>query len=172
MERLLWIDMEMSGLDIEREVILEVAVIVTDFNMEELARYHSVVRQPQEYLDRMDDWNTKHHKESGLTDLVPSGKSPDQVEADLMQILDGFFLNERAVLAGNSIMQDRLFLNKYFPRFAARLHYRMVDVTSFKIIFGTRYGVAHQKKNTHRAVDDITESIAELKHYLSYVHAP
>lgn len=172
MERLLWIDMEMSGLDIEKEVVLEVAAVVTDFDMEELARYHSVVKQPQEYLDRMDEWNTKHHKESGLTDLVPSGKSPDQVEADLMQVLDGFFLNERAILAGNSIMQDRLFLNKYFPRFASRLHYRMVDVTSFKIIFSTRYGVAYQKKNTHRAVDDITESIAELKHYLSYVHAP
>jgi oligoribonuclease len=164
--------MEMSGLDIEKEVVLEVAAVVTDFDMEELARYHSVVKQPQEYLDRMDEWNTKHHKESGLTDLVPSGKSPDQVEADLMQVLDGFFLNERAILAGNSIMQDRLFLNKYFPRFASRLHYRMVDVTSFKIIFSTRYGVAYQKKNTHRAVDDITESIAELKHYLSYVHAP
>ena len=172
MERLFWIDMEMSGLDIEKEVIIEVAAIITDLNFDEVARYHSVVKQPQKYLDAMDEWNTSHHKESGLTDLVPSGKSPDQVEADLMQLLDGFFLNERAVLAGNSIMQDRLFLNKYFTRFAARLHYRMVDVTGFKIIFGNRYGVTYQKKNTHRAVDDITESIAELKHYLSYVHAP
>jgi oligoribonuclease len=172
LERLLWIDMEMSGLDIAKEVVIEVAAIVTDFNFEELARYHSVVKQPQSYLDAMDDWNRKHHTESGLVSLIPSGKSPDQVEADLMLLLDGFFLNERAVLAGNSIAQDRLFIDKYFKRFAARLHYRQLDVTSFKIVFNQRYGVTYQKKNAHRAVDDISESIAELKHYLSFVHAP
>lgn len=171
MERLLWMDMEMTGLDVDKEVIIEVAAVITDFQLEEIARYHSVVRQPQEYLDRMDDWNQKHHSESGLLDLIPSGKSPDQVEADLMQLLDGFFLNERAVIAGNSIAQDRLFTNKYFPRFAARLHYRMVDVTSFKIVFAGRFGVSYQKRGAHRAVDDIGESIAELKHYLSFVHA-
>jgi oligoribonuclease len=172
LERLLWIDMEMTGLDVNKEVIIEVAAIVTNLNFEELARYHSVVKQPQMYLDAMDEWNSKHHRESGLVDLIPSGKSPDQVEADLLQLLDGFFMDERAVIAGNSIAQDRLFIEKYFTRFASRLHYRQVDVTSFKIIFNQRYGVTYQKKNAHRAVDDISESIAELKHYLNFVHVP
>ena len=84
-------------------------------------------------------------------------------------LLDNQFQAERAVLAGNSIAQDRLFINKYFPRFAQRLHYRCLDVTSFKIVFVHRYGITYEKRNTHRAVDDIAESIAELQHYLNFV---
>src|SRR5690606_17350047 len=113
----------------------------------ELYRYHAVVKQPQEYLDRMDDWNQKHHKSSGLLDLIPSGQSPDQVENDLLNILDLHFANERAVLAGNSIGQDRLFINKYFTRFASRLHYRMLDVTAYKIMFVNRFNIAYEKRN-------------------------
>lgn len=164
--------MEMTGLDVEKEVVIEVAAVVTDFQFNTLYRYHTVVKQPQSYLDQMDEWNQKHHKESGLIDLIPSGKTPDQVESDLLFLLDTQFPNDRAVLAGNSIAQDRLFINKYFPRFASRLHYRVLDVTSFKIIFSHKFGITHEKKNAHRAVDDIGESIAELQNYLSYVVAP
>jgi len=171
MERLFWVDMEMTGLDVEKEVIIEVAAIVTDLNLEPIHNYHSVVKQPQHYLSNMDDWNSKHHRESGLLSLIPSGRSPDQVENDLLAIVDEFFPDERAVIAGNSISQDRLFIDKYFRRLSQRLHYRMLDVTAWKVVFANMYGIVHKKANAHRAVDDIRESIGELKLYLSYISA-
>ncbi len=164
---LLWLDMEMTGLDVEREVVIETAAIVTTADFRELENYHAVVRQPAEYLDRMDDWNKKHHGESGLTAMVPNGKEPHTVDQDLALLVARHF-HEPAILAGNSIGQDRLFINRYFPNFAQKLHYRMLDVTSWKIIMNARFGIKHQKKNSHRAVDDIRESIAELTFYLQY----
>jgi oligoribonuclease len=170
MERMLWIDMEMTGLDVEKEVIIEVAAIVTDLKLEKIDTYHSVVKQPQEYLDRMDDWNRTHHGKSGLTDLVPSGKEPQIVEADLLNLVEKNFRGDRAVLAGNSIYQDRMFINKYFPKLNEKLHYRMLDVTSFKLIFNYLYQISYTKKaSQHRAIADIEESISELKKYLSYI---
>lgn len=170
---LFWIDLEMTGLSIEREVILETAAIVTDINFKELATYESVVWQPQIYLDRMDDWNKKHHFESGLAQKVPNGKETTAVQADLIQMVDEHFKDpkQKPVLAGNSIAQDRLFIEKYYPDFAQRLHYRMLDVTSWKIIFNSKYNLEFKKKNKHRALDDIRESIDELKFYLSHVKA-
>ena len=170
MEKMLWIDMEMTGLDVEKEVIIEVAAIVTDLKLETLDTYHSVVKQHQEYIDRMDDWNKTHHGKSGLTDLIPRGKDPSVVEDDLLAIVEKNFHGDRAVLAGNSIYQDRLFINKYFTRLNEKLHYRMLDVTAFKLIFNYLYQISYTKKaSKHRAVDDITESINELKKYLSYI---
>jgi oligoribonuclease len=170
MEKLLWMDMEMTGLDVEKEVIIEVAAIVTDLKMEPTAEYHAIVKQPQEYLDRMDDWNRKHHGESGLVDLIPSGKDPIVVETELLEFVGKNFKGDRAVLAGNSIYQDRLFINKYFTRLAEKLHYRMLDVTSFKLIFNYLYQISYAKKTSkHRAADDIHQSINELKKYLSYI---
>jgi oligoribonuclease len=152
--------------------VLEVAAIVTDLDFNELEVYHAVVKQPQEFLDRMDAWNKQHHGASGLTKAVPGGREPNLVEEDLLKMIAGHFVAEPAVIAGNSIAQDRLFINKYFPRLAAKLHYRMLDVTSWKVILTERYGVKYAKQNAHRAVDDIRESIAEMKHYLSFVKAP
>lgn len=172
MKKLFWIDMEMTGLDVEKEVVLEVAAIVTDLEFNELEVYHSVVKQPQEFLDRMDDWNKQHHGASGLTKAVLNGREPGLVEEDLLKMVAGHFVAEPVVIAGNSIGQDRLFINKYFPRLAAKLHYRMLDVTSWKVILSERYGVKYAKQNAHRAVDDIRESIAEMKHYLSFVKVP
>lgn len=168
MNKLFWIDMEMTGLDVEKEVIIEVAAIVTDLNFAELDTFETVVKQPQKYLDSMDAWNTEHHKKSGLTAKVPSGMMPDQVEAKLVDLVKKHFPeggNERPVLAGNSIMQDRLFINKYMPEFAARLHYRMVDVSSWKVIINNKFKYVYQKSNKHRALEDIRESIQELRHY-------
>ena len=167
MNKLFWIDMEMTGLDVEKEVIIEVAAIVTDLNFKELATFETVVKQPQKYLDSMDAWNTEHHKKSGLTAKVPTGMEPDQVEAKLMDMVKKHFPdpNERPVLAGNSIMQDRLFINKYMPELAARLHYRMVDVSSWKVIINNKFKYVYQKSNKHRALEDIRESIQELRHY-------
>lgn len=168
LKNLLWIDMEMTGLDVEREVALEIAAIATDFEFNELGQYHAIIRQPQEYLDRMDDWNKQHHGASGLTAQISTGKPPEEVENEFVKFMAPFF-SEPAVIAGNSISQDRLFINKYFPNIAAKLHYRMLDVTSWKVILNERYGIKHEKQNKHRAIDDIRESIAELKYYLSFV---
>lgn len=173
-EKLIWIDLEMTGLDVEKEVIIEAAVIIADYNFKIFDEYETVIKQPQSYLDNMDDWNKKHHKESGLLARIPQGKSPEAVEDDLIRLIKKHWPGDlpkgsRPVLAGNSIMQDRLFINKYFPRVNALLHYRMLDVTSWKIVMNTKYGVRYEKKNSHRALDDIRESIAELKHYISHV---
>jgi oligoribonuclease len=166
--QLLWIDMEMTGLDVTREVIIEVAAIVTTLELAEVETYETVVQQPQSYLDAMDDWNRKHHGESGLTARVPSGRPQAAVEDDLIQLVDRHF-KERPIIAGNSIAQDRLFIERHLPRFAARLHYRMVDVTSWKILMEARFGLKYEKKKAHRALGDIRESIGELGYYLAHV---
>ena len=171
--------MEMTGLDVEKEVVIEVGAIVTGFAskdspLEELGQYHSVVKQPTRYLETMDDWNKKHHKESGLVDLIPTGKEPALVEQELIAFIDRHFPpKERVILAGNSIGQDRQFINKYFKKFAERLHYRMLDVSSFKILYNNFYQISHSKKESrHRAIGDIRESINELKKYLSFIQVP
>ncbi|MEK2644872.1 oligoribonuclease [Bdellovibrio sp. BCCA] len=167
MQKLFWLDMEMTGLDVEKEVIIEVAAIVTDLNFKELDTFETVVKQPQKYLDAMDAWNTEHHKKSGLTAKVPFGMDPDQVEAKLVDMVKKHFPDpkDRPVLAGNSIMQDRLFIDKYMKDLSPRLHYRMVDVSSWKVIINNKFNYVYQKANKHRALDDIRESIQELRAY-------
>lgn len=169
MEKLLWIDMEMTGLNVENERPIEIAAIVTDINLKELETYHAIIQQPKEFLDRMDDWNTKHHGESGLTALVPTGIEPATVEKAMIALVERHFMGQPAVIAGNSIGQDRLFITKYFPALNAKLHYRMLDVTSWKIMLNARYKIKFEKKNTHRAIDDIRESIGEMSFYLTHV---
>jgi oligoribonuclease len=169
-EKLFWIDLEMTGLDVEREVIIEVGVVITDLDLNPIENYHAIVQQPQTYLDKMDEWNTSHHGASGLTAQVPTGRAPDLVEADLIQLAQKYFPGkDKPVIAGNSISQDRLFIDRYFKKFAGLLHYRMLDVTSWKIMMNAKFGVRYSKQNTHRAVDDILESINEMKLYLSKV---
>ncbi|MBX7232027.1 MAG: oligoribonuclease [Bdellovibrionales bacterium] len=172
MKKMFWIDMEMTGLNVQNEVIIEVAAIVTDLSLKELERYHAVVKQPEEKLKAMDEWNQKHHQMSGLLDLIPSGKSLEKVQRDLLDLIGKHFVDEKVVLAGNSIGQDRLFIDKYLPQFAEKLHYRMIDVSSFKMIFLHMFGKVHKKKNVHRAVDDILESIEELQYYLEHISLP
>jgi len=172
--KLFWIDLEMTGLDVEKEVIIEAAAIVTDMNFAELATFEAVVRQPQEYLDRMDAWNTEHHGKSGLTAKVPMGMEPSYVEGKLIELVDRYFPNpkDKPILAGNSISQDRLFIDKYFKKFSQRLHYRALDVTSWKIIFREKFGREIKKTNQHRALDDIRESIQELQYYTGFIQIP
>ncbi len=171
MKKILWIDLEMTGLDVAKEVIIEVAAIVTDLDFNNLETYHAVIQQPQTYLDNMDQWNTEHHGASGLLAQIPHGKDPETVENDLCSFVDRHFA-EPAVIAGNSIGQDRLFINKYMPKFASRLHYRTLDVTSWKLLMNHKYQIIYDKRNTHRALEDIEESIGELSHYLSYLSIP
>lgn len=172
MTKLFWLDMEMTGLDVQKEVIIEVAAIVTDLNFAELDTFETVVKQPQKFLDSMDAWNKEHHKKSGLTAKVPFGMEADQVEAKLVDLVKKHWPDpkDRPVLAGNSIMQDRLFINKYMPDFESRLHYRMVDVSSWKVIINNKFNYIYQKANKHRALEDIRESIQELRHYCDKMH--
>lgn len=169
MAALLWLDMEMTGLDVEKEVPIEVAAIFTDWRFQGLEEYHAIIQQPQHFLDAMDDWNKKHHGESGLIAQIPSGKKPEVVDQELSALVERHFGKEKAILAGNSISQDRLFIRKYLPLLEKRLHYRMVDVSSYKVIFNNVYDKKFKKKDAHRAVDDIRESIAELQFYLSHI---
>lgn len=169
MKRLLWLDMEMTGLDVEIERVIEVAAIITDMDFNTVDTYHAVVQQPEIFLENMDDWNRKHHTESGLVAKVPTGKDPDLVDQELHELTLKHFGKERAILCGNSIFQDRKFIDMYFKEFAKTLHYRMVDVTSWKIIMNEKYNVEYQKRDAHRALDDIRESIEELKTFLKFV---
>lgn len=167
---LFWLDLEMTGLDEKVDSILEVAAIVTDFELKPVGELHRIVFQPPSVLEAMNDWCKKNHGESGLTAAVANGSPIAEVERELIALADRFFRKEdRIVLTGNSIGNDRRFVDKYLPQFAARLHYRMVDVSSFKEIYRERYGIEFKKANKHRAIDDIRESIAELEHYLKYV---
>lgn len=174
-ENLFWLDMEMSGLDVNKEVIIEVACIITDMNFRELDCFETVVKQPQSYLDNMDAWNKEHHGKSGLTAKVPTGMDPDMVEHKLVDMIDKHFplsktdLKKRPIMAGNSIMQDRLFIDKYMKTLSTRLHYRMVDVSSFKVVMTNKFEIEYKKRNSHRALDDIRESIGELRYYLDHI---
>ncbi|MCO5144297.1 MAG: oligoribonuclease [Oligoflexia bacterium] len=168
--KLLWLDMEMSGLDVEKCRPLEIAAIITDETFKEIAEYHSVIFQEQEVLSAMDEWCTKQHGDSGLTEKVSQGKKELEVEKDLLTFINNHFsAEERPILSGNSIAQDRKFIDKYFPQLSNRLHYRMLDVTSFKIVLQGFFQKTYEKKGSHRALDDIRESIEELKFYLSFI---
>lgn len=166
----LWIDMEMTGLDESVHVILEVAAVVTDLDFTPSAEYHRIVFQPPEKLALMDDWCVKTHGKSGLTQAVATGTPLETVERELLELAAAHYApDERIVIAGNSIGNDRRFIDKYLPTFAKRLHYRMIDVSSFKEIFKDKYGIKYEKKDNHRAVEDIFASIDELKAYLALV---
>ena len=167
--KLLWLDMEMTGLDPANDVILEVAVEVTDFNFKTLASFEAIIDQPEEALAKMNEWAKTQHAASGLTDRVRNQGRPEaEVKHELVGFIQAQFGNEVAVLAGNSIHNDRNFIRAWWPEVEALLHYRMLDVSSFKVLMQGKYGVMYDKKDVHRAFDDIQASIAELQHYLEW----
>jgi oligoribonuclease len=173
MKRLFWIDLEMTGLDDTVDQILEVAVVITDLDFKPLEEYHRVVYQPPEILQNMNDWCKKTHGESGLTAAVATGTPLVQVEKDVLDLIGKHFTSqEKIVLAGNSVGNDKRFIDRYMTKLAQRLHYRLIDVSSFKEIFREKYHVSFPKQNAHRAVGDIYESIRELSFYLSFVTPP
>jgi oligoribonuclease len=173
MKPLFWIDLEMTGLDDVKDSILEVAVVVTDWEFKPLEQYHRVVFQPKEVLEGMNDWCKKTHGDSGLTAAVPNGTPLATVEKELLELIGRHYSSrDRVVLAGNSVGNDKRFVDRYMPELAKRLHYRLVDISSFKEVYREKYGVDFKKGNAHRAVDDILESIRELQHYLSFVKMP
>lgn len=161
----------MSGLDDANDKIIEVAALITDTELNTQETFHRVVFQPNSVLENMNDWCKKTHGDSGLTAAIPTGSPLDAVEKDIIEFSKRYFgPNERIILVGNSVHNDRRFIDRHMPEFAKLLHYRIIDISSFKEIFKTKYKVEYKKKNAHRAIDDIHESIAELKHYLSFVN--
>ena len=167
--KLLWVDLEMTGLNPDKDVILEVAAEVTDFEFKTLASYEALIKHPDEVLDGMGEWTKQQHGASGLTERVRTlGRPEEDVKHELIGFIKAQFGDEPAILAGNSIHNDRIFIKKWWPEVDALLHYRMLDVTSFKILMQGKYGYEYEKKDAHRAFDDIQASIAELQHYLEW----
>lgn len=177
---LVWLDMEMTGLDPAKERIIELATIITDGNLNEIAvGPELVIHQPDEILAAMDDWNRKHHTASGLVERVKASAITDgDAEAQTLAFVNAHVPSpkDRPVLAGNSIHQDRRFIRRYLPRLDARLHYRMVDVSSIKEVARRWYpqiiSKQPQKNDSHRALDDIRESIEELRYYRAHIFVP
>src|SRR6188474_1750339 len=173
---LVWLDMEMTGLDPDRERIIEVATILTDGQLVEIAvGPELVIHQDDAILAAMDDWNTKHHGGSGLTERVRTSTVSDaDAEAQTIAFINAHVpAKERPVLAGNSIHQDRRFIRRFMPALEKRLHYRMVDVSTIKELarrwFPQLISKQKAKRETHRALDDIRESIDELRYYKQHV---
>ena len=169
-DNMIWIDMEMTGLDPEKERIIEIASIVTDKHLNILAEGPNlVVRQPMTLLKKMDAWNQKQHKKSGLLDEVRKSKiTVKQAERATLDFLKPYCVAGKTTLCGNAIYHDRRFLIKYMPRLNRFLHYRLVDVSTIKEIVRRWYPKNKeipQKGDRHRALADIRESIEELRFY-------
>ncbi len=160
--KLLWVDLEMTGLDPEKQRIIEVAVLVTDFELNELARYEAVIHQPEPVLEAAEDWPRENMSE--LFDQVRNAeKNEGTIVDDLEALIMEHFGDEPATLAGNSVHQDRRFIRQWWPGIEQLLHYRMLDVTTLKIWVGGSMDKQFEKGEQHRALEDIEESIVEFK---------
>lgn len=167
---LVWIDMEMTGLDPEVDVILEIASLVTDNDLNVIAEGPVLaVHQEEAVLARMDDWNVEHHTESGLVERVRrSPVSVTEAEALTLGFVQRHAEKHSAPLCGNTVWQDRRFLKRYMHSLEDWLHYRIVDVSTVKELarrWKPELVDRFKKRNTHRALDDIRESVAELRYY-------
>lgn len=166
--KLLWVDLEMTGLEVEKDRIIEVAVEVTDFDFKTLASYQAVIHQDDDIVNNMNPWAASQHSASGLTAKVRASKNTEkEVIGQMVGLIKAHFGSEMAILAGNSIHNDRNFIKHWWPEVDALLHYRMLDVSSLKILMQGMHGYVFEKDSSHRAEDDIKASIDELKDYLN-----
>lgn len=170
--KLLWVDLEMTGLDPDNDLVLEVAAEITDYEFKTLATYEACIRQEREaVLARMQAnvwWRDFPQNRDEFLSKLESGKPQSEVEQELTALVSQQFGDEPAVLAGNSIYNDRLFIKRWLPALDLKLHYRMLDVSAFKVLMQGKYGVVFEKESKHRAFDDIQASIAELQYYLDW----
>ncbi|MFT6387804.1 MAG: oligoribonuclease [Cellvibrionaceae bacterium] len=169
-DNLIWIDLEMTGLSPSDDVIIEIATIVTDSDLTILAEGPVyAIHQSDEKLDGMDDWNTNQHGKSGLTERVHNSEiTSAQAEADTIEFLKQWVPAGRSPMSGNSICQDRRFLANYMPELERYFHYRNLDVSSVKELarrWRPEVLAGVKKTGAHLAMDDIRDSIEELKHY-------
>jgi oligoribonuclease len=173
--KILWVDLEMTGLDVENDLILEVAAIATDWDFKEIATYQGVVKNEDMSLqERLTAnsvfWDANPDSKSGLMAQNADGKDLVEIEDDLLAFLDEHFeADVPIILAGNSIHMDRQFIVQQWARINSRLHYRMLDVSAWKLVFEGKYGKKFAKPEEHRALGDIRGSIMELKYYLTKV---
>ncbi|GGI99865.1 oligoribonuclease [Halopseudomonas pertucinogena] len=169
-DNLIWIDLEMTGLDPDKDVIIEIATIVTDSQLNVLAEGPAIaVKQPDALLDGMDEWNTRQHNQSGLVQRVKDSViSPQEAEQMTLEFVARWVPAGRSPMCGNSICQDRRFLYRGMPNLEQFFHYRNLDVSTLKEL-AARWAPAvrdgFQKESSHLAMDDIRDSIAELRHY-------
>ena len=177
-DKILWIDLEMTGLDPIEDRILEIAAIVTDWKFNELATYEAAVKVGPRLVEKrmfkgpsaaFYDAHSANRAELVKQNLE-HGRSGRTIENELLAFLDEHFPGDTAVLlAGNSIHMDRRFIINEWPHFDARLHYRMLDVSAWKVVFEGKFKTRFAKPNAHRALSDIRGSIEELKYYLKRV---
>lgn len=173
---LVWLDMEMTGLDATRDQILEIACLITDPNLNILAEGPNLaIHQPEEVLASMDEWNRTHHGRSGLLDRVrASAETVAGAERKTLDFISLWVPPRTSPLCGNSICQDRRFISRLMPELDRYLHYRLVDVSTVKELTLRWYPSLPpvKKKETHLALSDIRESVEELRYYRAQIFRP
>ncbi|CAG9856483.1 unnamed protein product [Phyllotreta striolata] len=171
--RIIWIDMEMTGLEVDKDKIMEIACLVTDADLNVVAEGPDIIiHQPKTILDNMNSWCKKQHKKTGLTQAcLDSTVGLEDAENEILKFIKEHTSEKMSPLAGNSVYMDRLFLLKYMPRINDYLHYRIIDVSTVKELCRRWnpkiFDNAPKKNFTHRALSDIKESVEELKFYKS-----
>ncbi len=170
---MVWIDFEMTGLDLDTESIIEIATIITDGELNIIAEGPNLaIKVSEELLANMDEWNTTHHTSSGLVERIRSeGVHLEEAIKQTCEFLEQNIEPGTAPLCGNSIHNDRAFLAKEMPEVLDLLHYRIVDVSTIKELVNRWYPdlQRYRKKEAHRALDDIIESVEELRHYRQHI---
>jgi len=173
-KNLIWIDLEMTGLNPDKDVILEIASVITDSQLNIISSgLEFVIHQPQEMLDHMNDDIKKMHKKSGLlAEVAKSMVTIDHAEKETLQFFKKYCKPNTALLSGNSVWQDKNFLSKYMPSLVDFCYYRILDITAIKEVVARWYPKSQhskiEKEDKHRAMPDVLESIAELKHFRKY----
>ncbi len=167
---LIWLDLEMTGLDVDNDLIIEIATVVTDANLNVIAEGPSLaIYQPDAILDKMDEWNTSHHGKSGLIERVKNSSITEKVaEEQTLDFLKQYVPERASPMCGNSICQDRRFLHKHMKKLCNYFHYRNLDVSSIKILAQRWAPQIMQnlcKEPQHLALSDIHDSIDELRYY-------
>jgi len=171
---LIWIDLEMTGLDTQKDVIIEIATVVTDSELNTLAEGPVLaIHQSDDILNAMDEWNTKQHGNSGLTERVKNSNINEaEAERQTIEFLRQYVPANASPMCGNSICQDRRFLARCMPQLENYFHYRNLDVSSLKELakrWAPKVFKGFNKESSHLALDDIRDSISELKYYREHL---
>lgn len=172
-DHLIWIDLEMTGLDVDHDQIIEIACIITSTRLEIIAESPAfAIHQPQTLLDNMDEWNTRQHHHSGLIERVQKSNTTEaNAEAALLDFLAQYVPAGKSPMCGNSICQDRRFLYRHMPKLERYFHYRNLDVTTVKMLaerWAPNIAAGISKVASHTALQDIRDSIEELRYYQQF----